>query len=143
MGLARAALTAMESAQRRRKRSPAMWALALELAAVAIEGGHAQKRGGLAARERAQLRAEGPRGGRRQCAHARDGDEPRRLGREHRLRGEGFGDGRLDLGDLRALMRRAEVEWIVGVHVQDLDGCPTGGSSAGEVDSLEGKVVFP
>ena len=40
------------------------------------------------------------------------------------------------------LTRRAEVELIVRVHVQDLDGRPADGSCAGDVDSLEGKVVF-
>jgi hypothetical protein len=41
------------------------------------------------------------------------------------------------------LARRAEVELIVRVHVQDLDGRPTDGGSAGDVDSLEGKVILP
>ena len=41
------------------------------------------------------------------------------------------------------LARRAKVELIVRVHVQDLDGRPTDGGSARDVDSLEGKVVFP
>ena len=41
------------------------------------------------------------------------------------------------------LARRAKVELIVRVHVQDLDGRPTDGGSASDVDSLEGKVILP
>ena len=41
------------------------------------------------------------------------------------------------------LARRTEVELIVRVHVQDLDGRPTDGGSASDVDSLEGKVILP
>ena len=67
-------------------------ALALECAAVVVERGHAQERRSLAARERAQLRAEGQGGGGGQRAHAPDLGESRRLGREPLLCGEGFGD---------------------------------------------------
>lgn len=41
------------------------------------------------------------------------------------------------------LVRRAKVELIVRVHVQDLDGRPTDGGSTGDVDSLESKVILP
>ena len=41
------------------------------------------------------------------------------------------------------LARRSEVELIVRVHVQDLDGRPTDGGSTGDVDSLESKVILP
>ena len=41
------------------------------------------------------------------------------------------------------LARRTEVELIVRVHVQDLDGRPTEGGSASDVDSLESKVILP
>ena len=41
------------------------------------------------------------------------------------------------------LARRAEVELIIRVHVQDLDGRPTDGGFANDVDSLEGKVSLP
>ena len=40
------------------------------------------------------------------------------------------------------LARRTEVKLIVRVHVQDLDGRPTDGGSASDVDSLEGKVIL-
>ena len=43
----------------------------------------------------------------------------------------------------RLLARRTEVELIVRVHVQDLDRRPTDGGAAGDVDSLEGKVILP
>jgi hypothetical protein len=41
------------------------------------------------------------------------------------------------------LARHAEVELIVRVHIQDLDGRSANGGSADDVNSLEGKVILP
>ena len=101
--MARAALkAAMESAQRRRKRPPARWRWPLNWPLSRSKGATPKSAAASPPGERAQLRAEGPGGGRGQRAHAPDGDEPRRLGGEVLLCGEGLGAGRLELGDLRA-----------------------------------------
>lgn len=41
------------------------------------------------------------------------------------------------------LARRAEVELIVGIHFQDLNGRPSGGCLAGDVDSLPCEMILP
>ena len=43
----------------------------------------------------------------------------------------------------RELAHRAEVELIVRVHFQNLNGRPSGGCRAGDVDSLPCKMILP